>query len=75
MRGSKVDLIRHFYFEANRLDVGNLLFAQCESYLKQFSNQHAVYHIFGMSCIAHHGKLHESLAHETQIAGDRLRRK
>jgi ribosomal protein S18 acetylase RimI-like enzyme len=31
--------------------------------MKQFSPQHAFYHIFGLSCNAYHGKLHESLGH------------
>jgi ribosomal protein S18 acetylase RimI-like enzyme len=59
----QIGIIRHFYFEADRFDVANLLYAQCENYLKQFSGQHAFYHIFGVSCNAHHGKLHESLDH------------
>jgi ribosomal protein S18 acetylase RimI-like enzyme len=56
-------VIRHFYFDEGRLDVVNLIFASSNSYMKQFPSQHAFFHIFGMSCNAHHGKLHQSLAH------------
>jgi ribosomal protein S18 acetylase RimI-like enzyme len=62
-RNPQIAIIRHFYFEADRFDVADLLFAQCESYMRQFPSQHAFYHIFGMSYNAHHGKLHESLTH------------
>lgn len=62
-RNPQIGIIRHFYFEADRPAVADLLFSQCKSYMEQFSEQHAFYHIFGMSCNAHHGKLHESLAH------------
>ena len=59
----RIGILRHFYFDEARLDVANLLFAQSERYLKQFPNQHAFYHMFGMSCNAHHGKLHQRLTH------------
>ncbi len=62
-RNPQIGILRHFYFEAGRLEAANLLFTQCQNYMEQFANQYAFYHIFGMSCNAHHGKLHESLAH------------
>lgn len=63
----QIGIIRHFYFGEGRFDVAHLLFAKSESYLKQFSSQHAFYHNFGMSCNAHHGKLHQCLAHVDQF--------
>jgi ribosomal protein S18 acetylase RimI-like enzyme len=59
----RIGVIRHLYFEEGRLEAARLLFACSENYMKQFSGQHAFYHIFGMSCNAHHGKLHQSLEH------------
>ena len=59
----QIGLLRHFYFDEDRLDAADLLFRQSENYLSQFLAQHAFYHIFGMSCNAHHGKLHQSLDH------------
>jgi ribosomal protein S18 acetylase RimI-like enzyme len=59
----QISVLRHFYFDEDRFDAANLLFANSEKYLKKFPSQHAFYHIFGMSCNAHHGKLHQSLPH------------
>lgn len=67
----QIGILRHFYFDEARLDVANLLFAPSEHYLKQFPNQHAFYHIFGMSCNAHHGKLHQSLTHIDSFLRDK----
>ena len=59
----QIGVLRHFYFDEGRSDAAHLLFARSERYLKQFPTQHAFYHIFGMSCNAYHGKLHQSLTH------------
>jgi ribosomal protein S18 acetylase RimI-like enzyme len=67
----QIGVLRHFYFDEGRSDAANLLYADSEIYLNQFLNQHAFYHIFGMSCNAHHGKLHQSLAHIDRFLCDR----
>lgn len=59
----QIGILRHFYFDEGRLDAADRLYASSEIYLNQFPTQHTFYHIFGMSCNAHHGKLHQSLAH------------
>ncbi|MGB8984306.1 MAG: GNAT family N-acetyltransferase [Anaerolineales bacterium] len=59
----QIGVLRHFYFDEDRFDAAHLLFAAGESYMQQFEIRHAFYHIFGMSCNAHHGKLHHSLEH------------
>ncbi|TFG69398.1 MAG: GNAT family N-acetyltransferase [Anaerolineales bacterium] len=59
----RIGNIRHFYFETGRHDVAKALYARAESFLKHFPHRHAFYHIYGMSCNAHHGKLHLSLEH------------
>jgi ribosomal protein S18 acetylase RimI-like enzyme len=59
----QIGVLRHFYFDEGRFDSADRLYAKSEIYLNQFANQHAFYHIFGMSCNVHHGKLHQSLAH------------
>ena len=59
----QIGILRHFYFDEDRVDAADLLFRQSETYLSQFSHQHAFYHIFGMSCNAYHGKLYHSLDH------------
>ncbi len=55
--------IRHFTFDAGRYDVAEALYARAQNFLLHFSHRHAFYHIYGMSCNAHHGKLHLSLEH------------
>lgn len=67
----QIGVLRHFYFDEGRVDAANLLYAKSEMYLNQFTNQHAFYHIFGMSCNAHHGKLHQSLTHIDRFLCDR----
>lgn len=56
-------ILRHFYFDAGRPEVARQLFASMEPFITQFQHQFAFYHILGMSCNAHHGKLHESCGH------------
>ncbi len=66
-----IGVIRHLYFEREFLQAGRALLAQAERFLEKFSRNHAFYHILGMSCNAHHGKLHESLTHvETLLLGN-----
>lgn len=62
-QNAPIGILRHFYYAEGRKDVADQLFDSIESCLNQFQQQHAFYHIFGMSCNAHHGKLHESLWH------------
>lgn len=66
-RNPQIGMIRHFYFDEGRFDAAAALLAKSEGYLSQFPNRHAFYHIFGMSCNARHGKLHQSLAHIDQF--------
>jgi ribosomal protein S18 acetylase RimI-like enzyme len=56
-----IGVIRHFYFEKARLDVAEAMLARARAYLRAFPQGYAFYHILGMSCNAHHGKLHTSL--------------
>ena len=58
-----IGVIRHLYFEKARLDVAEALFARARAYLSLFPQGHAFYHILGMSCNAHHGKLHTGLGY------------
>jgi ribosomal protein S18 acetylase RimI-like enzyme len=60
---SQIGNIRHFYFDESLGHVAGHLFDKIEPFQNQFQRGHAFYHIFGMSCNAHHGKLHESLSH------------
>jgi ribosomal protein S18 acetylase RimI-like enzyme len=62
-----IGIIRHFYYDEGPINVADKLFSSIEPFINQFQQQHAFYHIFGMSCNAHHGKLHESLAHVDQF--------
>jgi len=58
-----IGIIRHFYFERARLDVAEAMLARAKAYLRAFPQGYAFYHILGMSCNAHHGKLHISLGY------------
>jgi ribosomal protein S18 acetylase RimI-like enzyme len=62
-----IGVIRHLYFEKGRNDVGEALLAKASRRLARFRQNHAFYHIFGMSCNAHHGKLHSSQSHVEQL--------
>ncbi len=57
----EIGVIRHFYFDSGRLDVADAMYAQVQTFLKPYPQHHAFYHVYGMSCNAHHGKLHMSL--------------
>jgi ribosomal protein S18 acetylase RimI-like enzyme len=59
----QIGIIRHFYHDEGRVEVAKLLLGKIEPFINQFPQQYAFYHIFGMSCNAHHGKLHASLWH------------
>lgn len=63
----QIGVLRHFYFDEGQMEAAELLFAQSEGCLKRFPDQHAFYHIFGMSCNARHGKLYQGLAHVEQF--------
>jgi len=63
----QIGIIRHFYFDEGIESAADGLFGKIEPYLNPFQNKHAFYHIFGMSCNAHHGKLHESSPHVEQF--------
>ena len=58
-----IGVIRHLYFDRDRMDVGSALLAKAEDGLARFPQLHAFYHILGMSCNGHHGKLHDSQDH------------
>lgn len=62
-----ISVVRQLYFEKGRDDVGQALWAQAKKHADNFDPQHAFYHILGMSCNAHHGKLHHSQAHIDQF--------
>ena len=62
-----IGVIRHFYFEKGRNDVGEALLAKAGGDLACFDQNHAFYHILGMSCNARHGKLHHSQSHVEQL--------
>ena len=62
-----IGVIRHLYFDRDRVDVGNALLAKAEDGLARFPQLHAFYHILGMSCNAFHGKLHSSQDHVERL--------
>jgi len=62
-----IGVIRHLYFDRDRLDVGDALLTKAEDGLARFPQLHAFYHILGMSCNAHHGKLHDSQDHVERL--------
>jgi len=62
-----IGVIRHLYFEKERGDVGKALLVRANDALAGFDRNYAFYHIFGMSCNAHHGKLHSSQVHIERI--------
>lgn len=59
----QLGVIRHLYFEEERSDAGEALLAKAGDPLMGFPENHAFYHILGMSCNAHHGKLHSTQPH------------
>lgn len=63
----QIGVIRHLYFEQGRNDVGEALLAKANDRLARFHQHHAFYHILGMSCNAHHGKLHSSQSHVDRL--------
>jgi hypothetical protein len=58
-----IGVIRHLYFDKERIDVGEALLKKANDHLVCFDQNHAFFHILGMSCNAHHGKLHNSQSH------------
>ena len=66
----QIGIIRHFYFDESQTEVADQLWDQIEPFINQFCQKHAFYHIFGMSCNAYHGKLHENFGHvESYLMG------
>ena len=59
----QIGVIRHFYFDEGQIQAANRLYAKSSPFMDQYAIQHAFYHILGMSCNAHHGKLHQQFAH------------
>lgn len=62
-----IGVVRQLFFDAGRHDVGEALLDRATGDLASFERIHAFYHILGMSCNAHHGKLHSSQAHVEQL--------
>lgn len=62
-----IGVIRHLYYDQDQPNAGEILIQKAKDYLERFSHQYAFYHILGMSCNAHHGKLHQSLSHVEQL--------
>ena len=63
----QIGVIRHLYFKANRPDAGEALLTKASDGLAGFPSTYAFYHALGMSCNAHHGKLHSSQSHVEQV--------
>ena len=59
----QIGILRHFYFDTGRYNAAEAMYARAQSFLIQYPRRHAFYHIYGMSCNAHHGKLYSGLAH------------
>ena len=59
----QIGVIRHLFFDEERNDVGRTLLEKASDHLQRFHQKHAFYHILGVSCNAHHGKLHGSQSH------------
>jgi RimJ/RimL family protein N-acetyltransferase len=59
----QIGVLRHFYFDAGRFNAAESMYAYVQSFLRRYPRRHAFYHIYGMSCNAHHGKLYSGLAH------------
>lgn len=59
----RIGVIRHLYFEESRDEVGTALLQQATRGMAGLGQQYAFYHMLGMSCNAHHGKLHISQGH------------
>lgn len=64
-----VGVIRQLYYEQDWQEVGEALLEQAVAGLAGCGPQYAFYHILGMSCNAHHGKLHSSQGHIGQLLG------
>lgn len=58
-----IGVIRQLFFRAGRDDAGRALLEQVGDHAAGSDRLYAFYHILGMSCNAHHGKLHHSQSH------------
>jgi ribosomal protein S18 acetylase RimI-like enzyme len=59
----QIGVLRHFYFSAGRFNAAEAMYAYAQSFLMHYPRRYAFYHIYGMSCNAHHGKLYTGMAH------------
>ncbi len=59
----QIGVVRQLYFWKGHDEAGEALLAEADARLARFSQTHAFYHALGMSCTAHHGKLHHSQCH------------
>ena len=59
----QIGVVRQLYFCEGRDEVGEALLVEADAQLARFNQTHAFYHALGMSCTAHHGKLHHSQRH------------
>ncbi len=59
----QIGVVRQLYFREGHDKAGEALLAEADDRLARFSRTHAFYHALGMSCTAHHGKLHHSQRH------------
>jgi ribosomal protein S18 acetylase RimI-like enzyme len=66
-RNPHIGVIRHLYFDRGCPDVGEALLTRARDQLACFDQHRAFYHILGMSCNAHHGKLHSSQSHVEEV--------
>ncbi|NJJ42454.1 GNAT family N-acetyltransferase [Paenibacillus apii] len=56
-------IIRHFFFDENIIEAGEQLLRIALMSSSEYEKVHAFFHIFGVSCNAHHGKLHSKFTH------------
>jgi ribosomal protein S18 acetylase RimI-like enzyme len=63
----QIGVVRQLYFRPSRHDAGEALLARGDAFIDRFDEAYAFYHALGMSCTAHHGKLHGSQAHVHEL--------
>lgn len=64
---ANVLIIRHFYFNENSIEAGKQLLRTVLMSSSEYEKVHAFFHIFGISCNAHHGKLYSKFSHVEKI--------
>jgi GNAT superfamily N-acetyltransferase len=65
-----IGVIRHLYYDEDKPEVGRELINKAEKYLKGFKDTYVFYHILGMSCNAHHGKLYNKMFYIEKLLND-----